>query len=200
MRIYGVTGGIGSGKSEAAKRFAHHGIPVIDADKAAHELIEPGGGAEQPVINEFGDEIVANGHVDRAKLAEQVFSDDQARKRLNRIVHPMIAAHIAERCRALAREGAELVVVDAALLGEGGLPVGRDDWLDGLILVSCPRETRERRLVENRGMSRAEVRRRMDAQTPPEQKEAIADWIIDNSGSLRELYANVDSIIDDIKL
>ncbi len=200
MRIYGLTGGIGSGKSEAAKRFAHHGIPVIDADKVAHELLEPGGAAEQRVIDEFGDEIVTNGHIDRAKLADRVFADDQARECLNKIVHPMIAAHIADRCRALARQGADLVVVDAALLGEGGLPAGRADWLDGLILVTCPREIRECRLVENRGMSRAEVRRRLDAQTPPEQKKAMADRIIDNSGSLRELYAKVDSIIDDIGL
>ncbi|MBM3290214.1 MAG: dephospho-CoA kinase [Candidatus Hydrogenedentes bacterium] len=191
MRIYGLTGGTGSGKSEAARRFAAQGVPTIDADAIGHEVIAPGGAAERGVIGAFGDGIVTGGAIDRVKLGALVFRDDAARKRLNAIVHPAIGMTIAMRCAALAEQGHDAVIVDAALLAENGR---KEDYLAGLIVVIAPVELRVRRLAEHRGIDDAEARRRIAAQTPPENKLALADWTIDNSGTKDDLYAQVDAI------
>lgn len=193
MRIIGLTGGAGSGKSEAAKRFAQRGIPVIDADKVGHDVISPGGAAEQTVQAAFGDDVCVSGTIDREKLAAAVFGDAAALRRLNEIVHPAIAREIVLQCRALAEAGHRAVVIDAALLAENG---AREPWLDGLIVVACPREERLRRLVALRGMRREDAERRLRMQTPPEAKAALADWVIENTGSLADLYARVDEVID----
>jgi len=191
VRIYGITGGTGSGKSEAARRFAELGVPIIDADAIGHDVIARGGVAEKAVIAAFGPEIVSDGAIDRAKLGARVFSDEEARRRLNAIVHPAIGMVIATRCAALAEEGNEAVIVDAALLAENGR---KDDYLSGLIVVTCPLDVRIRRLSAFRGIDEPEARRRIAAQTPPERKLAIADWVIDNGGSKEELRARVDAI------
>lgn len=195
MRIIGLTGGAGSGKSEAAKRFAERGIPVIDADKIGHEVIGPGGAAEQDVIAAFGEAVCVSGIINRDKLAAAVFGDAAALQRLNAIVHPAIAREIARRCRALAEAGPPAVIIDAALLAENGV---REPWLDGLIVVACPREERLRRLVDRRGMRRDDADRRLRVQAPPETKFAAADWVIDNAGSLADLRRRVDEVVDRI--
>jgi dephospho-CoA kinase len=120
-----------------------------------------------------------------------VFADDSARLRLNAIIHPLIQRTIADRCAKLAEEGQSVVLIDAALLAEEG---ERDAWLDGLIVVSCPRDVRLRRLVEQRGLSRAEAERRIEAQGDPDRKLAFADWIIKNDGTLKVLQQRVDEI------
>ena len=195
MRIYGLTGGTGSGKSEAASRFATHGFPIIDADAAGHEVIAPGGAAEKAVIDTFGPGILTDGAVDRVKLGAQVFRNDEARKKLNAIVHPAIGMAIAMRCAALA-EDHDLVIIDAALIAENGK---KEEYLSGLILVLCPDNLRVQRLVAHRGSDEAEARRRIAAQTPPEKKLALADWVIDNSGSIDALHARVDEIAEELK-
>ncbi len=191
MRIYGLTGGTGSGKSEAARRFAELGVPIIDADAIGHAVIARGGAAENAVIAAFGPEIVSHGAIDRAKLGARVFRDADARGRLNAIVHPAIGTAIATRCAALAEEGHDAAIIDAALLAENGK---KDDYLSGLIVVTCPLDLRVRRLTALRRIDEPEARRRIAAQTPPERKLAIADWVIDNSGSKEELRARVDAI------
>lgn len=196
MRIYGLTGGTGSGKSEAARRFEMRGIPVIDADAIGHEVIAPGGAAEKAVIQAFGPGIVTDGAVDRVKLGARVFSDTAARQQLNAIVHPAIAFEIAMRCAALADQGHDAVIVDAALIAENGR---KEDYLSGLMVVTCPAEERVRRLVAHRGIEEAEARRRIAAQTPPEEKLALADWVIDNSGTKEALHARVDAIAGELK-
>jgi dephospho-CoA kinase len=196
MRIYGLTGGTGSGKSEAARRFEMRGIPVIDADAIGHEVIAPGGAAEKAVIQAFGPGIVTDGAVDRAKLGARVFSDTAARQQLNAIVHPAIAFEIAMRCAALADQGHDAVIVDAALIAENRR---KEDYLSGLMVVTCPAEERVRRLVAHRGIEEAEARRRIAAQTPPEEKLALADWVIDNSGTKEALHARVDAIAGELK-
>lgn len=195
MRIYGLTGGTGGGKSEAARRFASHGIPIIDADAIGHEVIAPGGAAEQAVAAAFGPAILTDGAIDRAKLGALVFRDDDARRKLNSIVHPAIGMAIAMRCAALAEEN-ELVLIDAALIAENGK---KEDYLNGLILVLCPDALRVQRLVANRNIDEAEARRRIAAQTPPERKLALADWVIDNSGGIEALHARVDEIAGELK-
>ena len=116
MRIYGLAGGTGCGKSEVARVFADSGIPVIGADAIGHELIASGGGAVEAVTQAFGDGILTGGVIDRAKLGALVFADPDARERLNAIVHPLIAEEIDRRCGSLADAGHPFVVIDAALL------------------------------------------------------------------------------------
>lgn len=192
LRIYGLTGGLGSGKSEAGRRFAHHGIPVIDADRIGHDVIAPGGAAEQAVKEAFGEAVLTSGTIDREKLAARIFSDEAARRRLNELVHPLIARTIAMQCGELAGKGHERVIVEAALLAENGR---REEWLDGLILVLCSLEERLHRLESSRGIPREAAERRMAAQTPPERKMDAADWIIDNSGTLEALHERVDEVV-----
>jgi len=191
MRVYGLTGGAGSGKSEAGRRLSHAGIPVIDADRVGHELLEPGGAAVDPVIEAFGCEVTTAGAVDRAKLADWVFGDPEALRKLNAIVHPRIMQVTAGRLAALAGAGHAAAVVDAALIAEGGK---RDVCLDGLIVVTCREDIRLDRLVRLRGMDIEQARKRIAAQTPAEKKVPLADWVIVNEGSLETLWVRVDEI------
>ncbi len=193
MRIYGLTGGTGSGKTEAARRFADHGFAVIDADAIGHEVIAAGGAAERAVLDAFGSAIQTCGRIDRAKLGALVFADRTARHRLNAIVHPVIAAEIGRRCADYAEVGQPEIILDAALLGEDG---AREAWLTGLILVLCPVEDRVRRLVAKRGLTETEARQRIAAQTPPESKRALADWVIENDGTIEALHVRVDAIAE----
>ena len=184
MKIYGLTGGIASGKSLAARYFAEAGIPVIDADTVARNLLEPETDVFHEVAAAFGDAILAAGKINREKLAEIVFHDAAARSRLNAIVHPRVLAEISDRLRQLAAEDHRIAIVEAALLGENGLlPPG----FDGLILITAPLEVRLERLVTRRGMAPAAARARAAAQTDPESKRTLAQVIIDNTGSPEQL-------------
>lgn len=196
MALIGLTGGTGSGKSAAARRFESLGMAVIDADKVGHRVIEPGGPAYDAVCTAFGHEILVDGVIDRDRLGAIVFADATKRATLNAIVHPVIRNEIAAECAARFSEGHRHVIIDAALLAENGT---RDPWLDSLILVLCPTEERVRRLVAYRGIDEAEARRRIDAQTLPESKRGAADWIIDNHGTLEALHAQVDRIAGEIQ-
>ncbi len=191
MKLYGLTGGIGSGKSEVARCFITRGIPVIDADTTGHTLLKPGGQGEQDVLEAFGEDILRDGHIDRDKLAAVIFADPGERQRLNGILHPLIAAEIAHQSAALAQKGHQAVLVEAALLAEHGK---REAWLDGLIVVTCSVEIRCSRLMQSRGMAAEEAIQRMAAQTPPEDKMPLADWVIDNEGSLDALEHEVDRV------
>jgi len=196
MRIYGLTGGSGSGKSEVARRFMELGIPVIDADKVGHQILEPGGMAVEAVVQAFGEKVLTNARIDREKLGALVFEDEIARRTLNAIVHPLIKRGIAERCVELAQQGHPAVLVDAALLAESGR---REEWLDGLILVTCRDDLRLKRLVESRSINASMARGRMAAQTPPETKIPLADWVIENEGTLEQLRERVDEIAATIR-
>lgn len=191
MRIYGLTGGTGSGKSAAALRFATHGIPVIDADRVGHEALAPGGVAEAGVIEAFGAEITTGGAIDRAKLGARVFADPDALARLNALTHPAIFGEIGRRCAEHAQAEKAAVIIDAALLAEGGQ---REPFLDGLALVLASAETRAARLVSGRGLDPEQAARQIAAQSPPEAKRALADWVIVNEGALEDLHARVDAV------
>ncbi|MCC6145659.1 MAG: dephospho-CoA kinase [Candidatus Hydrogenedentes bacterium] len=195
MELIGLTGGTGSGKSEVAKRLAHHGIPVIDADKIGHEVIAPGGAAAEAVQQAFGDAILTDDIIDRDKLGRHVFGNPEALRRLNAIVHPTIIAFIGGRCAKLAENGHETIVIDAALIGDNGR---RDEWLSGLILVLAPEEVRIDRLVRLRGMDPGEAARRVEVQVDPETKRALADWVIRNEGTLEQLHETVDQLVREL--
>jgi dephospho-CoA kinase len=196
MRLYGLTGGIGAGKSEAARLLAARGVPVLDADRIGHEVLLPGGPAFSPVVAAFGPEILGpDGAVDRDRLARVVFADPDALRRLNEITHPEIFREIARRAAAFAADGAEVCVVEAALLGEDGrMP----PMLSGLILVSAPVALRVQRLAAARGMAEDEARRRIAAQSDPESKRALAVRVLDNSGDLEHLQQQTDRLAEEL--
>lgn len=196
MRIYGLTGGTGSGKSEAGRMFRERGIPVLDADAIGHELVEPGGAAAADVVEAFGEGILTRGSIDREKLGAVVFRDAEARQKLNAIIHPAIRQEIARRCGELIQDGHEIILIDAALIAENGQ---LDEFMAGLIVVTCPEEIRVKRLVQHRGITEDEARRRIAAQTPPEKKIPLADWVIENSGTIEVLEAQVDRVSEELQ-
>jgi dephospho-CoA kinase len=185
--VVGLTGGIGSGKSTVARLLADKGAVVIDADRLAREVVEPGTEAYRRVVERFGPGVVTpDGTLDRPALARIVFADPEARRDLERITHPAIGARMAERMAELSGTDA-VVVLDVPLLVESG----RTD-VAGVIVVDCPEEVAVERLVAQRGMDPVDARRRMAAQASREERLARADFVIDNSGSPEELRAQVE--------
>lgn len=189
MVVVGLTGGIGSGKTTVSRLLAERGAAVVDADQVVREVQAPGGAAFSGIVERFGSAILgADGTIDRPKLAAVVFRDPGALADLNRLTHPAVQAVMAERVQAEAAPG-RVVVLEVPLLAEGG----RDRYpVDAVLVVDCPVEVAVRRLVEQRGMDEEDARRRMAAQLPREERLAMADLVIDNSGSLEHLHAEVD--------
>ncbi len=187
--IVGLTGGIGSGKSAVADRFAALGIPVIDADVIAHELTGPDGAAMAAIRAAFGDEVVAaDGRLDRAAMRRQAFADADARRRLEAILHPMIRLEGERRSRAALAAGAPYVILVVPLLVESG---GYRDRVDRVLVVSCANDVRIARVAARSGLSRAEVEAIMAAQASDAERLAAADDVIDNGGSLADLAERV---------
>lgn len=191
MRLIGLTGGIGSGKSTVAHLLREEGIPVIEADKMGHRLLEEDAEIQKAVAETFGQDVMENGLLSREKLAARIFVDAGARRRLNALLHPAIIQLVNLQCADLSESGYRVIVVEAALIGEAG---GREPWLSGLILVLADADVRIKRLVEHRKMREAEARRRMTAQTLPETKASFADWIIYNNGDMQTLKEKVISL------
>lgn len=192
MKTYGLTGGIGSGKSRAAQRFAQQGIPTIDIDAIGHAAIGPNGTAAQSVIETFGTDILSCGTIDRQALGEIVFSDQKALATLNQLVHPAIAQELQRQCATLADEGHDAIIIEAALLGE---KMQFEPWLDGLILILCSESIRVRRLVSSGRMNASQAKQRIAAQVSPESKRNLAKWVIENEGSEDDLMLQVDEIV-----
>jgi len=182
----GLTGGIGSGKSTVAALLADRGALVIDADRIAREIVEPGQPALTEIEQRFGDDVIApDGRLDRGALAGIVFADTAALSDLNAITHPRIAQRTADLIEAAPADAA--VVYDMPLLVENDLAEG---W-DLVIVVEADRDVRIRRLIE-RGLDEADIEARMNRQATDEQRRAAADIVIDNSGDLRMLEQAVD--------
>jgi dephospho-CoA kinase len=185
----GLTGGIGSGKTEVARRLALLGAHVIDADVFAREALAPGTRGEAAAIAAFGPEVTdQDGHVDRAALSALVFADATALARLEEIVHPEVAQR--SQAAAAALDPGSVVVHDVPLLVEKGL----GDRYDIVVVVDAPDDVRLHRLVEGRGMDPADARARMAAQASREQRNAAADVVIDNGGSLSDLDGQVQEL------
>ena len=196
MLRVGLTGGIGSGKSEVSRRLAAHGAVIIDADVAAREVVAPGTPGLAQVAAAFGPEVLdPDGALDRERLGAMVFRDPALRAKLNAIVHPLVLEWMtaAERAaaEAAAATGRDLIVVhDVPLLAESG----RADGFGLVIVVDVPPELQVERLVSERGMTPDQARARMAAQASREQRLAIASLIIDNSGSLDDLDRRVAEV------
>jgi dephospho-CoA kinase len=185
----GLTGGIGSGKSEVSRRLAAQGAVVIDADAIAREVVAAGTDGLAEVVEAFGPEILrADGQLDRPRLGDIVFADPELRGKLNAIVHPRVGARMAEMERG-AGPGA-IVVHDVPLIAENGLAGG----YDLVVVVDVPPRIQVERLVRYRGMTREQAQARMAAQASREQRLAIAGIVIDNSGSLAELDRQVGDL------
>lgn len=193
MLTVGLTGGIGAGKSEVTRMLADLGAIVVDADRLAHEALASGSAGLAQVVASFGPGVLADdGQLDRARLADLVFQDDGARRRLEEIVHPIVAARAGDLLAA-APPGS-VVVHDVPLLVEKDLAGG----YDLVVVVEAPEELRLRRVVASRGLSPDAVRARMAAQASPESRLAVADVVIDNSGSLEDLQAQVGELWTEI--
>ncbi len=190
----GLTGGIGAGKSEVSRRLAAQGAVVIDADAIAREVVEPGTDGLAEVVAAFGREVLGpDGGLDRPRLGDMVFADPELRGRLNAIIHPKVAARMAELERAAG--AANIVVHDVPLIAENG----RADAYDVVVVVDVPPRLQVDRLVRNRDMTREQARARMAAQADREQRLAIADFVIDNSGSLAELDRQVGDLWSELR-
>ncbi len=200
MHVFGLTGGIASGKSAVAAVFRAHEVPVVDADDVAREVVEPGTPGLTAIVEAFGDGVLDGApgearRLDRKRLAARVFGDDDARRRLNRILHPQIGAASAQHFARLGGLGAGLVCYDAALLVEGGLA----DAFRPLVVVAAPRAMQHARLVARDGLSAAEADARLDAQAPVEAKLKAADVVIWNDTDLATLRARAVAALEEVR-
>jgi dephospho-CoA kinase len=185
----GLTGGIGSGKSEVSRRLAAQGAIIIDADAIAREVVAPGTEGLAEVVEAFGEEVLrADGELDRPALGDIVFADPELRGKLNAIVHPRVGARMQELERD-AGPGA-IVVHDVPLIAENGMAGA----YDVVVVVDVPPRLQVERLERFRGMTAEQARARMAAQASREQRLAIAGIVIDNSGSLSELDRQVGDL------
>lgn len=189
MRRIGLTGGIGSGKSTVAGMLEARGAVIIDADAIARGLVEPGQPALEALVDEFGESILQpDGSLSRASLASLAFRDPGTTDRLNAIMHPLIADE-SRRLMDSAPSGA-VVVYDMPLLVE----TGQQSLVDMVVVVDVPEEMQVERAVGMRGLDAEDVRRRMAVQATRDQRRAVADVVIENSGSLDETEAQVDRL------
>lgn len=188
MRLIGLTGGIGTGKSTVAVMLVARGAALIDADLLAREVVEPGTPALAEIAAEFGPGVLLpDGALDRAALGAVVFGDEAKRLRLNAITHPRVRELMVHRVAAALASDAPLLVVDIPLLFEGELQGG----FEGVMLVWAPEPVQVERLVSRNGLPEDEARRRIATQMPVDDKRALATWVIDNSGSLAAASAQV---------
>lgn len=192
MPLIALTGGIASGKSTIARRLEEHGAVVIDADAIVRDVQRPGSEVLERIAAEFGAQVLApSGELDRAALAAVVFSDAAARERLNAIVHPAVRSESQRRFdAALAAQEDAVVVYDVPLLVEARV----DDPWDLIVVAHAPAAVRAERLQRLRGMTAAQAADRIAAQVPDEQRLAIADVVIDTSGSLDDTTAQTDAL------
>jgi dephospho-CoA kinase len=195
MRTIGLTGGIASGKSTVSKMLSEMGAQVIDADALAREVVEAGTAALKEISRRFPGVVGADGRLDRAQLADRIFGQEQERLALNAIVHPRVQEAYSNKAHALAKQGTEVIIYDAALLLENGL----DRKMDGVILVTVPREVQISRLIARNGLTRGEAEARIASQMPLEEKAKRATWLVDNSGDPAATRARIAAIWDEIR-
>ena len=194
MYVVGLTGGIGTGKSEVARVLKDLGATVINADIIGHEAYRPHSEIWQEVVETFGESVLqVNGEIDRKELGNIIFRDPGARAKLNSIMHPWMARTIEDRIRELGQRGVEAVVVEAALLIEAG-------WrylVDEVWVTSAPEEEVVRRVRQRSNLAELDIRRRVNSQMPVTEKLKQADVVLENDGELGELRAQVERLWND---
>ena len=192
MRVIGLTGGIASGKSTVAEMITGYGIPVIDADQLAREAVLPGSSALRQIVAAFGGKVLQeDGSLDRAVLAEKIFSEPSARRTLEAILHPPIKVLAQKRLDDLRREGVPAVFYMAPLLIEAGVA----DRVDEIWVVYVDSETQLERIRQRDSVSREDAEKRLAAQMPMEEKKDYGRIVIDNSGNLEDLKSRVAALL-----
>ncbi|RMG96498.1 MAG: dephospho-CoA kinase [Deltaproteobacteria bacterium] len=192
MEVYGLTGGIGSGKSTVAALLQDYGIPVVSADELSRIVVAPGTEGLDRVVEAFGPGVLDDeGRLDRAKLAAEVFADPERRRKLESILHPLIRDRYEQVLDALEKAGHPVVVYEVPLLFEKGL----QGDMKGVILVTASDDLRVRRVMERDGTTEAHVRARMAAQMPEAEKRARADYVVENDGDLDDLRREVQFLV-----
>lgn len=195
MLVVGLTGGIATGKSTVAGMFAARGAAIVDADRIAHTLQEPGQCCHRQIVEAFGTGILdESGRIDRRRLGARVFDDPGARQRLEAIMHPAIREACEDEIRAAEMAGRTICIVDAALI----LETGRRDRFHKIVVVAAPEDVQVDRLVRSRGLTPAEARQRFSSQWPTAAKAALADFVIDNGGDLSATEAQVGLVYADL--
>jgi dephospho-CoA kinase len=197
MLLVALTGGIASGKSTVARRLQEHGAVIVDADQVAREVVEPGEPALARIAEEFGPGVIAaDGSLDRAALGAIVFNDPEGRQKLNAITHPAVLERSRERFAAAAEADPDAIVVyDIPLLVEAG----RVDEFDLRVVVHASTETRVRRMIELRGMTREEALHRINSQATDTDRFAIADVVIDADGTLEQTLEQTDALWENLR-
>jgi dephospho-CoA kinase len=196
VKLVGLTGGIASGKSTVAAILRRLGAAIINADELARAVVEPGREACQEIVATFGSDVLqGDGAIDRRKLREIIFNDAEARKKLESIIHPRVRALAEEKIRALEAAGSALVVYEVPLLFEAQI----HQWIRPVIVVACDIDKQKSRLKERDDLSDAEAQSHIEAQMSLEEKRKLADYIIENNGSLADLEAQVKAVVEKIK-
>ncbi|HEY2070512.1 MAG TPA: dephospho-CoA kinase [Rhizomicrobium sp.] len=188
--LIGLTGSIGMGKSETAKMFARLGVPVYDSDAAVHRLYEAGGAAVAPIAEAFPGSV-ADGKVDRAELSRQLAADPSGFKRLEAIVHPLVAQEQAKFREKALSDGAEMLVLDIPLLFE----TGGDARMDAVVVVSAPHPIQRERVLARPGMSADKLDQILSRQTPDAEKRAKAHFVVETDKGLEHAFEQVKSIV-----
>lgn len=190
----GLTGGIASGKSMIARLFAEHGCHTVDADRLVAELYRPGRAGHAAIVNTYGPDVLdASGSIDRVRLADIAFTNDEAVARLNALIHPIVLeeeSRIAAEVEKAHQDSDAIYVVEATLLIEAG---GRERY-DRIVVVDVPEPMQVARGI-GRGMTEGEVRRRMEHQMPRQERLGWADYVVDNSGDLPAAKGEVDRVM-----
>ncbi|MCP1388567.1 dephospho-CoA kinase [Corynebacterium sp. TA-R-1] len=196
MKRIGLTGGIGSGKSTVARMLADAGFPVVDADKIARQIMEPGSPVLAKVGEVFGADLIGeDGQLNRAELARRAFGSEETTQQLNAITHPAIREESERQFAAAEAAGAKAAVYDMPLLVEQGL----HEQMDLTVVVDVDAEERVRRLVSSRGLDETDARARIARQIGDAERRAAADVVIDNNGSLEELKPQVEALVSEIR-
>ena len=196
MKLVGLTGGIASGKSTVAKILERLGAAVINADALSREVVEPGKDAWKEIIDAFGAGVLQPDQtLDRQKLRTVIFNDSDGRKKLEAIIHPRVRALAEEKIREHAVAGYSIIVYEVPLLFEGNL----HEWLRPVILVACDVDTQRARLQERDRLTQTEAQKHIDAQMSLEEKRRLADYVIENDGSLADLEQQVRAVVEKIQ-
>ncbi|UCH29429.1 MAG: dephospho-CoA kinase [Myxococcales bacterium] len=189
--VVGLTGGIASGKTTVSKMFADLGIPIIDADELAREVVEPGTPGLAAIVEEFGEDVLdEEGGLDRKKVADLVFGDEEARETLNAIMHPRIGAAGAKYVQGYQDHPAPYVIYEGALLVETGAHKG----FSALVVVSAEESVQRLRLIARDGFTVHDANARIEAQLPLDRKVAVADFVVSNNGDLEGTRRQVNEI------
>jgi len=196
VKLVGLTGGIASGKSTVAKILERLGAAVINADALSREVVEPGKDAWKEIIDAFGAGVLQpDQSLDRQKLRTVIFNDSDGRKKLEAIIHPRVRALAEEKIREHAVAGYSIIVYEVPLLFEGNL----HEWLRPVILVACDVDTQRARLQERDRLTQTEAQKHIDAQMSLTEKRRLADYVIENDGSLADLEQQVRAVVEKIQ-